>query len=439
MKVTVEHLPQRQVVLTIEAEAQETQESRKLAYRHIVERAKVPGFRPGKAPMAMVERYAGKAAFLQETIEHLIPDATEKAMEEHGIEPVGQPDIQLVTTEPIAWKATIDLVPLVDLGKYRDIRIQEEPVEATPEEVDASIEELRKSVAPWEPVSRPVAMGDLVTLDMTANDNGRIIGSDVGSQYPVIKGNPSPAPGFPEALAGLSAEESKEFVLVFPPNDTRREVAGKTINFKVTIHEVKAKNLPALDDEFAKSVDEGFDTLVALREKVTAQVVESKTREAKTALETKALQAVIDGAKLEYSPGMVTHEAAHILEDQEQELQRSRVNLDQYLASMNKTREQMLDEVKPVADQRIRRSLVFMELRKLENLEVTDEDLDAEINRMLTTVTDKAMMRRAFENQEAKASLRSSMLNRKSLDRLVAIVTEGAPTTAKKEGSADVP
>ena len=144
MKVTVEHLPQRQVVLSIEAEAKETEESRKLAYRHIVERARVPGFRPGKAPMSMVERYAGKAAFLQETIEHMIPDATEKAMEEHGIEPVGRPDIQLITTEPVAWKATIDLAPLVDLGKYHDIRIPEEPAEATDEEVDASIEELRE-------------------------------------------------------------------------------------------------------------------------------------------------------------------------------------------------------------------------------------------------------------------------------------------------------
>ena len=438
MKVTVEHLPQRQVVLNIEAEPAEYEASQKLAYRHIADRARVPGFRPGKAPMAMVERWAGKAAFLQETIEHLVPEATQKAIREHGIEHVGSPDIELLTTEPIAWKATVDLTPIVDLGGYKDLRIPEDPVEATEEELTNSLEELRKQVAPWESVSRPVQDGDLVTLDMLATDGGKTLGEDKGAQYAVTGGNPAPSPGFPEEIIGMSAGETKAFDLGFPSTDIRREVAGKDIHFKVTIHEVKAKNLSAMDDEFAKSVDEGFDTLDALRDRVKQQIIDSKKREARSALEERALQAVIDGAKLDYSPGMVTHEASHILEGQKEEFRRNRVAMDDYLKTMQKTREQLLDDVKPIAEQRIKRSLVLLELRKAESLEVTDQDLAAEMERMMMGVSDPQMLRRAFQNPDAQASLRSSLMNRKSLDRLVEIVTgEGQkPVSETQEGAA---
>ncbi|MBF8299355.1 MAG: tig [Dehalococcoidia bacterium] len=428
MKVTVEQLPQRQVVLSIEAEPAEYEEGKHHAYQHIVANARVPGFRKGKAPMAMVERYTGKAAFLEETIQHLIPELTGKAIDDQKLEVVGSPNIEIVTTEPVVWKATVDLLPEVDLGSYKELRVPEEPVDATEDEIAASIEELRRNLAPWEPVLRPAQLGDLVTLDQVATEGGRVVGEDKDTQFEMVGGSNRPGPGFPEQLVGLSAGDSKEFDLVFPGEDSRREVAGKTVHFSVTIKDVKAKNLPTLDDEFAKSVGDDFDTFPQLRQRVQEQVVSAKQREARTALENRAVQALIDGASLAYSPGMVNHEAAHILEDQESELRQNRISMEEYLRTMSKTREDMLAGFKPIAEQRLKRSLVLVELRKKENLEVSDEEVGEEIDRMAAGVSDPQVIRRAFKSDAAQASIKGSLLTRKTLDRLIDIVTDGKAT-----------
>lgn len=441
MKVTVEQLPQRQVVLNIEAEPAEYELGKKHAYQHLLERAHVPGFRKGKAPMAMVERYAGKAAFQEETIEHLVPEITDKAIAEHKFEYVGTPHLEILTAEPpVTWKATLDLMPEIDLQSYKDIRIREDPVVATDEEVNSSIEELRRNLAPWEPVDRPAELGDLVTLDMKAEADGRVLGEDKDAEYEMVAGGERPAPGFAEQLVGLPAEGTKEFELTFPAEDSRREVAGKTVHFHATIKAVKGKSMPALDDEFAKSAGEDFETFDALRQKVAEQVVAAKKREARSALEERAVQALIDGAKMEYSPGMVTHEAMRIIDDQEEQLRQNRVSMEDYLRTVNKSREDMLLDFKPMAEQRLKRSLVLAELRKRENIEVSDEQMNAEIERLATGVSDPDALRRAFKSEGAQASIKSSLVSRKTIDRLVEIATDGKSTEGESEkgaGSAD--
>jgi len=173
VKVTVEHLPRRQALVSIEAEPKELEHSRQEAYKHLVVRARVPGFRPGKAPLTMVERHFGKAAFLDETLQHLVPELTQKALNENSLKPVGNPEFELSHTEPGKWKATVNLEPLVDLGAYRDIRIQPDLIIVDTAEVDKALEDLRFRTAPWEPVSRPSQADDLLIMDVYGEEDGK--------------------------------------------------------------------------------------------------------------------------------------------------------------------------------------------------------------------------------------------------------------------------
>ena len=442
MKVTVEHLPQRQVVLNIEADADEVERSKLVAYRHLVDRARVPGFRKGKAPMAMLERYTGKAVFMEEAMQHLVPEATGKAIEEQGIEAAGQPEIEIVDTEPVSWKATVDLAPAVDLKGYREIRIPLEPVKVSRAEVTEALEGLRFSQAPWEPVQRKSRMGDLVTVDIYAERDGRQVADDQGVQYRVVEGSPAPVPGFAEQLVGLKSGETKEFTLSAPEDseheehEGHEEHAGKEYRFRVAVTDIKGKSLPALDDEFAKGVGDGFDTLDALRRHVKGQISQGKEREAKDALQEKSLQAVIDGASVEYSPSLALHEAEHMVQEQEERLGRNRLSMSEYLKSVGKSREELVEEVRPSAEERVVRSLVVTELKEREKIEVTDEELEEELKTMVEGVSQEGeALRRFFQSEQGRQSLRRSLLTRKTLDRLVETVTKraGKPASKPKE------
>ena len=440
MKVTVEHLPQHQVVLNIEADPEEFESSMREAYRRLVQRANVPGFRKGKAPMAMVERYTGKAAFLEEAMYHLLPEVTRKAIEQEGIEAGGQPRVELVTTEPVAWKATVDLAPKVDLGGYRELRMALEPVEVGQEEVERALEELRFSQAPWEPVEHPAQMGDLLTLDITVEEDGRRVADDKGVQYRLADGLPEPAPGFAQQLIGLASGHEEEFHLSFPDSDERQEHAGKEYRFQVRVIDIKAKTLPDLDDEFAKGVGGGYDTLEALREYVVAQLRGSAERRARDALQERALQAVIDSAVAEYSPALVEHEAEHALQEQEERLNQNQVALDAYLGTIGKSREELLEELKLAAQERVLRSLVLTELKDREQIQVTEVEIGEELQGLVAGAGQMGgRVQSLYQSEAGRRSLERSLLTRKTLERLVEIVTEQAtgpspePALAAKE------
>ena len=432
MKVTVEHLPSRQVVLNIEAEAEEMDKSKKQAYQHLVQRARVPGFRQGKAPMAMLERYAGKAVFLEEAIQHLVPEMTAKAVEEQGIEAAGEPQIEIVETEPVTWKATVDLTPEVDLKGYKNIRLPLPPVKVGKEEIDNALEELQSSQAPWEPAERKAQVGDLLTVDIHADEGGRQVADDKGVQYRLMEGSPSPVPGFAEQLVGMGGGEGKEFTISSPQVGEEGESQGAEYNFKVQVSEVKIKSLPVLDDEFAKGVGEGFDTLKALRDDVRSQIRGSKDREAKSELQEKALKAVVEGATVVYSPNIAHHEAEHMVQEQEDRLSRNRMSMDDYLQGVGKSREELVEEMMASAKERVVRSIVVTELKERENIDVTDEELEEELKSLPGGGQEGEALRRFFDSPEGRQSIRRSLLTRKTLERLVEIVSQPAKKPAVK-------
>ncbi|GAI18853.1 unnamed protein product, partial [marine sediment metagenome] len=263
VKITNEKTENRQAFLTIEMEPAEVEESLAASYHRLVKKTRIPGFRKGKAPRAVLERYLGKESLFEEAINELIPKAYENAVKEQEIEAIARPQIEVTQTDPVVFKAIVPLTPTIEIGDYHSIKVESEPVKLDEDEVNATIEQLSHQQATWEPVDRPVDFNDLVTLDVDSNIEDKPFVNQKGVQYQVLRGISLPAPGFAEQLAGMKRDEEKEFSLQFPSEYTKSELAGKEPSFKVKVTEIKQERLPELNDEFAKAISPDLETLAA--------------------------------------------------------------------------------------------------------------------------------------------------------------------------------
>jgi trigger factor len=280
VKVSTGKTENRQIVLEVEADAAEVESSLEGAYHRLVKRAHVPGFRKGKAPRQMVERYLGRERLLQEALEQLVPQLLNQAISEQGIEPIAQPEVEITRVDPVAFKATVPLKPTMELGQYLEIRIDKESVEVTEEDVNRVIEQLRKQHGTWEPAERPVCFGDLVTINVVGSLDGEKLIDRNDLQVQVLQGMPVPVPGFSEKLEGIERGQSKEFTISIPDDYAAKELAGKDCLFKVDVTEIKGQKLPELDDELAKSLGQGFQTFDELKADVATHLrVEEELRE----------------------------------------------------------------------------------------------------------------------------------------------------------------
>jgi len=264
VKVTNEKTENSQAFLTIEIEPSEVDESLDASYHRLVKKTRIPGFRKGKAPRDILERYIGKDSLLEDALNNLFPKAYENAIKEQDIKAIAQPSVEEVKTDPVVFKVVVPLAPTVELGDYRHIKVKPEPVKLTEDEVNDTIEQLRHQQATWEPVDRPVNFSDLITLDVESNIDEKPFINQKGVQYQVLRGLPMPAPGFAEQLSGLKKGEEKEFKLKLPDDYTKGELAGKEPLFKVKVAEIKQERLPELNDEFASGVSPEFKTLDSL-------------------------------------------------------------------------------------------------------------------------------------------------------------------------------
>ena len=247
MKVTSEKLPESRVLLTIEVEGDELESTLKKTYKSLAQRVRVPGFRPGKAPRAIIRNFVGKEAVIHEALQDLAPELVQKAIEEQDLEAIDTPDVEFEAREPAVIKATVPLKPTVELGDYKSIRVKPDPGEITAEQVNEAMESVRMRNAPWEQVDRPAAFGDLLTIDVDGRVEGETVISESGSPYQPNPDVDFPVPGFSQQLEGMGKGESKEFALTLPDDFRQGEIAGKECRFKVTVQEVKAK-LPGLVD-----------------------------------------------------------------------------------------------------------------------------------------------------------------------------------------------
>lgn len=427
MKVTTEKLEKSRVALQVEVEPEMVERSMERAYRRIVNRANIPGFRRGKAPRFMVERVLGKAALLEEALELLVPDAYKQAVEEQNISALGQPHIEILQIEPaVSFKATVAVQPTVELGDYSQLSIRAETPEVTEEQVAETLEELRSRYAPWEPVDRPVSFDDLVTIDIEGESEGRPFLNQNAASYLVMKEWSVPLPGFPEQLISMDKGDTREFTLVFPDDYPDKNRVGKSVQFKVTLSEIKEKRLPALDDEFAKSVGTGFDSLEALKERVTQDMKSNAEREAKGALENQVLDAVVGIAQLEYPDILVDHEIEHLAQDDRSVPRDPQGRMDDYLRAIGQSAEEFSERYREEATRRVVRSLVLGKVSEQEQVAVSPEEIDAEVNRLVGNSGEQQEALRSFFNSEqSRASIDRILIRQKTLDRLIEL-TNGA-------------
>ena len=430
MKVSKEQIENSQLSLSIEAEPEEMERFLEEAYHRLVKRADVPGFRRGKAPRAMLERYIGPEALLDEALDHLVPHLLNQAIEEQGIDAIAQPEVEITQTDPVTFKATLPLRPNVELGNYKGISIPPEPVEVAEDEVNRVIEELRQQHAPWEPAERPVKFGDLVTIDVigTVDDNTVLDRKEL--QFQVLQDLPFPMPGFAEKLEGLEKEQEKEFTLSFPTDYGASELAGKECLFKVLISEIKEKKLPELNDEFAKSVGEGFETADSLRERVASNLWLMAEEAARRRYEEKVIDAVVEVAQMEFPPILVEHDIDRFIAEQERELKANRMSLEEYLRSRKKTEVELREELRPLATKRVRQSLVLSKVAEEEEIEVSEEEIDGEIEAMAQGVGEKGEeLKKQLNSPPNRNYLKDVVITRKTVKQLLEIASGKSETT----------
>jgi trigger factor len=421
VNVTREKTENSQAFLTIELEPAEVEDALEKSYHRLVKKTNIPGFRKGKAPREILERFISKESLLDDAINTLVPQAYEKAIKEQEIEAIAQPHIEIAQTDPVVFKAIVPLRPTVELGDYQQIRMAQEPVEVTEDSVNAVIEQLRHQYATWEPVERPVESGDLVVLDIESSVGDKPFINRKETQFQVLQDATFPAPGFSQQLMGMKSGEEQEFELEFPDDYPEGELAGEKVSFKVKVTEVKQEKMPEPSDEFAQEVNPEFKTLDGLREQVFTTLKLRGEESARIDFEERVIDAAVDLTQVEFPPILVEMEIDRLLN---QQLQRGRVgNLDEYLKNIDKTEEELRDELRPLATKRVTSSLVLGKVAEGEKVEVNDSEIDTEIENMVKGAAEenKEEFGKFLSTPQSREAIRQSLVTRKTLRRLVEI------------------
>jgi trigger factor len=426
LKVTREKTEDSQAFLTVEMESTEVEVSLESSYNRLVKKVKIPGFRQGKAPRVVLERYIGKESLLEDALNSLIPESYEKAIKEQGIEAIAQPQIEVTQTDPVVFKAIVPLKPIVELGDYVSIRLKPESVQPTEEDTDQAIEQLRHSLATWDPVDREVGLGDLVNLDVQSEIEGEPFINQKGAQYQVLSEMPFPAPGFAEQLLGMKLDEEKEFKLQFPLDFPRSDLGGKEASFGVKITEIKQEELPELNDEFAKQIDTGFENIDSLREQITADLKLKMEEKAKADFEELVIEEAVNRSKWEFPPVLVEEEISRVINERTN-FQRGAQSLEAYLKSINKSEQELREEIHPVAVKRVSWSLVLEKVAEEEKIAVTTTEIEEEIQNLTNSATErKDEIGKLFNTPQAKESIKQRLIVRKTVMRLVEIAIGSA-------------
>ncbi|MFH0941915.1 MAG: trigger factor [Chloroflexota bacterium] len=434
MIVTRDKAEQSQVWLTIEMTPEEVQAALGVSYQRLVERVKVPGFRKGKAPRAILERQVGKANLLDDAIEHLVPEAYQKALVEQALDPIARPEIEITQNDPLIFKAVVPLSPTVELGDYRNLKLTPEEVKIGDDEVASVLEQLRHQKASWQPVEREVRAADLVVMDIESRLGDSPFLNRKGMQYQVLEESQFPVPGFSRELVGTRPDQEKEFSLRYPEDDSRGKLAGKEASFKVRISEVKEEILPELDDALAKEVDPEVAGLEPLRGKIAAELKNRAEQRAKDEFETLVCDEVVTISKVAFPPVMAALEIDRIIDEQ---LRRWQQGLDAYLRMINKTGEELRKELKPVAEKRVARSLVLAEVAKKEATTVSDDEINAEIENLTKGAGEgEDKLKALFSQPESRRQVAQMLVTRKTLARLTEIARgKGETIGTEKAGT----
>lgn len=425
MSVQVEKLEKNMAKLTIEVSSEEFENAIAKAYKKNKNKISMPGFRKGKAPRAMIEKMYGKGIFYEDAANSIIPDAYADAAKESELEIVAQPEIdvtQIESGKPFIFTATVVLKPEVTLGEYKGIEVEKKEVEVTDEEVEAEINKVRESNARMLDIDdRATQDGDTVLIDFDGYVDGKQFEGGKADDYSLVLGSHSFIDNFEEQLVGKNIGDDVEVNVTFPENYQAEELQGKPAVFKVKIKEIKVKELPELDDDFAQDVS-NFDTIAEYKEDLKKKLTENKEEALKREREEAVIGKIIENAQMDIPEQMVDAQTRQMTQEFAQRLSSQGLSIDQYMQFTGLTPQKMIEELKPQALKRIQSRLVLEAVVAAENIETTEEELDKEIENMASMYQMEVDKLKEVIGEEEKKQIGLDL----AVQKAVEIVTEAA-------------
>lgn len=422
MSLQVENMEKNMAKLTIEVSAEELEKAIQGAYLKQRNKISVPGFRKGKVPRQMIEKMYGAEIFYEDAANALIPTAYGKAYDESELDIVSQPKIDVVQLEkgkPFIFTAEVAVKPEVTLGEYKGLSVEKISNRVTAKEIDAKLEEEQKKNARTIVVEdRAVQDGDEVVLDFEGFVDGVAFDGGKGENYPLTIGSGAFIPGFEEQLIGVEAEKEIEINVTFPKEYHSEDLAGKAAVFKCTVHEIKAKELPELDDEFAAEVSE-FDTLEDYKADIKAKIKEQKLTEGKRKQEDQAVEKAVANATMDIPEAMIDTQVNQMAQDFAQRIQQQGLSMEQYFQFTGMTAEKMMEELRPQAVKRIETRLVLEAIAKAEGIEITEEKIDEELAKMAEAYKMEVEKLKEFMGENEKEQMKMDLAVQEAVTFLV--------------------
>ena len=428
MSLQVEKLEHNMAKLTVEVAAEDVEKALQAAYLKQRKQINIPGFRKGKVPRQMIEKMYGPEVFYDEAANNMIPDAYAKAYDESELDIVSQPKIEVVQMEkgkPFIFTAEVATKPEVTLGDYKGLKVDKVSTRVTQKEVDEEIEKEReRNARTIEVTDRAVQDKDEVTLDFEGFVDGVAFEGGKGEDYPLTIGSGSFIPGFEEQLIGAEIDKEVEVNVTFPKEYHSEELAGKDATFKCTVHTIKAKELPELDDEFASEVSE-CETMDAYRAEVKKNIKERKERTGKEKKENQAVDQAIENAQMDIPEAMIEFQVRQMADDFARRIQQQGLTVEQYFQFTGMTAEKMIEEMRPQAEKSIKTRLVLEAIVKAENIEVSDERVEEELTKMAEAYQMEVEKLKEFMGENEKKQIKEDLAVQEAITLLVNESVEG--------------
>ena len=425
-----EKVEKSQVALTIEVGAAEFEAAIEKAYQKMRKKVNVPGFRPGKAPRKIIEGMYGAEVFFEEAINIAFPEAYEAAVKEQELQVVGYPTVEMVgdcTKEGFTFKATTPVYPEVTLGEYKGLSAPKDEVKVTAADVDERLKQLSDRNTRLVSVEREAKEGDTAVIDFEGFLNGEPFDGGKGENHSLELGSHSFVPGFEEQVIGMKAGDEKDIDITFP-EDYHADLAGKAVVFKVKVHEVKEKEVPEMDDEFAKDVSE-FDTLKELKADLKKKITEERQKDADRAFEDALMEQVAANITADVPDAMIETQARQFLDNFKMQIAQSGIPYDQYMKMTGMDEAQLLADAKEPAERQVRMDLAVAAIIKAENLDATDEEVEAEFKRLAEQYgMELDMVKKYLQADQVKDQLISQ--------KAVAVVVDSATATKPEKKAA---
>lgn len=441
MKVTLERLPESRVQLDIEVEQDRVQQSVDAAYRRLAPRAKVPGFRPGKAPRNVIEKYLGRDRLMNEALDKLLPDVYNEAIESEDVDAIAQPTLDALELDPVRFKFIVPVRPSVDLGDYHALRVEKETAEVTDEQVDEQLKLLQRRNAVYAPVDRGIQWTDMVIANVAGHVGDEPLVSQDDAEFSLREGDVLFVPGLAEAFIGMKKGEDKDVDIVLPDDFRSERLRGETATFSIHINEVKEEDLPDIDDDLAQQVNaEEFETIDDLKTRIRHDLQEAADGEAEGNFRQEAVKKLIEGATIEYPRVLVDEEITHMVRESTGGDQKQYAS---YLHGIGRSEEEFRELFRETAEDRVRRSIVLINLAEKEDLAVTPEEIEAELERIIQPFGEETeRFRQVFDTPDGRATIRRDLLSQKTLNRLAEIASGEAPappTPVESSETVEVP